>query len=311
MRIFVTGGTGFIGSAVVRELVEAGHEVLALARSQAAEATLLAAGTSVLRGTLTDVDVLRTGASRSDGVVHLAAAYGEMSFADAAAIDRRAVTALGSALEGTGRPLVVASATSMIAPGHLVTEQDVGDLTAATSRGSAEAEVLELAARGVRVTIVRLATLVHGEEDVRGFIPMLVEMARERGASAYVGAGGNRWPAVHRLDAARLFRLAVEGAPAGRRLHAVAEVGVTFREIATAVGEGLGVPVVGIDADEAAAHFFLLGGPLSALTGTDIPASSAHTRELLDWDITGPDVLTDLEAGFYYTRPATRTEAGR
>lgn len=302
MRVFITGGTGFIGSAVVRELREAGHGVLALARSQAAEVTLHAAGATVLRGTLSDVDVLQTGVSRSDGVIHLAAAYGEVSFADASQLDRRALTTLGSALEGTDRPLVVASATSMIAPGHLVTEQDPGDLTTPTSRGSAEAEVLDLAERGVRVTIVRLGTLVHGEEDVRGFLPMLVEMARSRGTSAYVDDGHNRWPAVHQRDAARLFRLAVEGAPAGSRLHAIAEEGVAFREIAAAIGDGLGVPVVGIDADEAAAHFFLLGGPLAALTGTDIPASSRLTRELLDWEPTGADVLTDLNAGFYSQR---------
>ena len=302
MRVFVTGGTGFIGTAVVRELMGAGHEVLGLARSDASEAALLRAGAAVLRGTLTAPDVLTAGASRSDGVVHLGAAYTEASFADAAALDRNALSALGSALEGTDRPLVVASATSMIAPGRLVTERDTGDVTAETSRGRAEAEVLALAERGVRVAVVRLATVVHGEEDTRGFLPMLVEMARKRGVSAYVGDGRNRWPGVHQRDAARLFRLAVEGVPAGSRLHAIADEGVAFRDIAAAIGGGLGVPVASIAAEEAGDHFFLLGGPLAALTGLDISASSTLTRQLLGWEATCPDVLTDLEAGFYFRR---------
>jgi nucleoside-diphosphate-sugar epimerase len=302
MRVFVTGGTGFIGAAAVRDLLGAGHEVLGLARSDPSAAALLAAGATVLRGTLTDPDSLRTGAARSDGVLHLAMAHGETGFADALEIDRRALTALGSALEGTGHPLIFASGTSLISPGHLVTENDAGDLTATTSRGRAEAEVLELAERGVRVAVVRLATMVHGEQDLRGFIPMLVEMARARGVSAYVEDGRNRWPAVHQLDAARILRLAVEGAPPGSRLHAVADEGVPFREIATAIGEGVGVPAVSIEAREAAQHFFLLDGPLAALPGTDIPASSAITRPLLEWEPRCPDVLADLKAGFYFQR---------
>jgi quercetin dioxygenase-like cupin family protein/nucleoside-diphosphate-sugar epimerase len=235
-------------------------------------------------------------------VLHLAIARGNVAFTEALEIDRRALVALGSALEGTDRPLVFASATSMIEPGRVITEQDAGDTTAPGSRGRAEDEVLELAGLGVRVAVVRLATLVHGDQDRQGFLPMLIETARARGVSAYVDDGRNRWPGVHRLDAARLLRLAIEGAPAGVRLHAVAEEGIAFRELAHAIGNGLGLPTISISAEQVADHFSLLPGPLAALTGTDIPASSATTRQLLNWRPVGPDVLADLTSGTYLRR---------
>ncbi|GGF20869.1 SDR family oxidoreductase [Williamsia phyllosphaerae] len=302
MRVFVTGGSGFIGSAVVRELIEEGHDVIGLARSDRAAEALSAAGAAAHRGSLTDAESLRTGADMADGVIHLAGAYGQMSFADAVTVDRQAMLTLGGALEGSDRPLVFASATSMIAPGRVITEGDVGDDSAALPRRETELAVLALAERGVRVVVVRLATLVHGDEDSRGFIPMLVQMARTSGVSAYIGDGRNRWPAVHQRDAARLFRIAVERAPAGTRLHAIAEEGIDFRVIAEAVGRGAGVPTVTINADRAGEQFPLLDGPLALLTGTDIPASSAVTRELLDWVPRHPDLLSDLEAGFYFRR---------
>lgn len=299
MRVFVTGGTGFIGTAVVRELIGAGHEVVGLARSEGSTAALRAAGADVLPGTLTDLEALRDGATRSDGVVHLAMASGDTSFVDALEIDRRALAALGSALGGSDRPLVFASGTSLVGPGRVVTEDDAGD---PASRGGAETEVLALAARGVRVAVVRLATLVHGEDDRRGFLPMFVETARTTGVSAYVGDGANRWPGVHRLDAARLLRLALEGAPAGSRVHGVAEEGVPFRDIATAIGDGLGVPTVSIAPGDAADHFTLLDGPLAALPGSDLPASSAITRRRFGWDPRRPGVLADLASDVYVSR---------
>lgn len=299
MRLFVTGATGFVGSAVVPELLAAGHDIVGLARSDTAAAALVAAGVTVLRGTLDDPEALRAGAASAEGVLHLAMARGAVGFADALQVDRRALAVLGAALEDTGRPLVFASATSMIEPGRVVTEHDAGDTSSPTSRGRDEDAVLAWAERGVRVAAVRLPTLVHGEGDRRGFLPMLIDVARTSGVSAYVGDGDNRWPGVHRLDAARLLRLAVENAPAGFRAHAIAEEGVTFREIARAIGDGLGLPTREIDTDVAAEHFARLGGPLALLPGADIPASGAVTRELLDWHPTGPDLLTDLRTGPY------------
>ena len=302
MRLFVTGATGFIGSAVLPDLLAAGHEVVGLARSDTAAATLVAAGATVLHGALDDPAALHAGAARADGVLHLAIARGDTSFTEALEVDRRALAVLGAALEGSDRPLVFASATSMIEPGRVVTERDTGDTSSPQSRGRAEDAVLAWAGRGVRVAAVRLATLVHGDGDRHGFLPMLVEVARTRGVSAFVGDGRNRWPGVHRLDAARLLRLAVEKAPAGSRAHAIADEGVAFRDIARAIGDGLGLPTAPVGADEAAEHFALLGGPLATLPGADLPASGAVTRELLDWRPTGPDILTDLRSGPYLPR---------
>src|SRR5437879_7030105 len=248
MRVFVTGATGYIGSAIVRELLAAGHQVVGLARSDTAAAALKAVGAEVHRGNLDDLDSLRSGAVASDGVIHTA--FNNISlttdFAAASSqADLRAVEAIGAALEGSGKPFVVTSGTLALAMlGRLVTEEDVSD--PALPHGASENAAIALAERGVRSSVVRLALSVHGEGDKHSFVPSLIGIARAKGVSAFVGDGSNRWPAVHRLDAARLFRLAVEAAPAGSRLHGVAEEGVPFRAIAEVIGRRLDLPVVAI-----------------------------------------------------------------
>ena len=295
MRVFVTGATGWIGSAVVPELIGAGHEVVGLARSDESAAALEAAGAGVHRGSLEDIGGLRSVAAVSDGVIHAAFKHDAAFSGDwegASDADLRAVEALGEALEGSGKPLVVTSGTSLIAPGSLGTEEDPPEVG---TRVAAENATVALAGRGVRSSVVRPAPSVHGEGD-RGFVPILIGIARDKGVSAYVGDGANRWPAVHRLDAARLYRLALETAPAGSRLHAVAEEGVPVRGIAEVIGRGLGVPVVSIPQQEAGEHFGFLAGLLEA----DVPASSALTRELVGWEPAHPGLVDDLERGHYF-----------
>jgi len=300
MRIFVTGATGFIGSAIVRELLDAGHQVVGLARSDASAAALAANGADVQRGLLEDLDVLRRTALASDGVIHTAYDHRFTDMAAAAQTDRRAVEALGSALEGSGRPLVIASGVLGLVPGRVATERDAGDLTSpAGARRATEQMVLSLASRGVRSSAVRLAPTVHGRGD-HGFVARLVTIARDKGVSGYVGDGSSRWPAVHRLDAAHLFRLALESAPAGTPLHGVAEEGVPVRAIAEAIGRHLHVPVVAISPDEAPSHFGFLG----ALLGIDSPVSSELTRELLGWNTNQPGLIEDLEQGHYFVEQA-------
>lgn len=296
MRVFVTGATGFIGEAIVRELREAGHEVTGLARSDAAAETLARWGAEAHRGELADLESLAAGARASDGVIHAAFIHDFADYAGNGETDRRAVEAMGAALAGSGRPLVVTSGTTVVLPGRPVTEEDAGDRNSpGAPRVASEEAVLAMAQRGVRGSVVRLPPSVHGAGD-HAFVPALIEVARRTGVSAHVGDGANRWPAVHRLDAARLFRLALEKAAPGTRLHGVADEGVALRDIARTIGEGLGVPVRSIRADEAEAHFGWLGG----FASLDVPASSAITRRALGWEPRGPDLLTDMRENGYF-----------
>jgi nucleoside-diphosphate-sugar epimerase len=306
MRVFVTGASGWIGSAVVPELLGAGHQVIGLARSDASADALVAAGAEVHRGTLDDLDSLRSGAAASDGVIHLAFKH-ELAFSGdfegAADADRRAVETLGEELAGSDRPFMIASGTLGLAPGRVATERDGHGPDAAVAvpgggprtRWATAELVLSLASRGVRSSIVRLAPTNHGDGD-NGFMASIVGIAVEQGVSGYIGDGTNRWPAVHRLDTARLVRLALEKAPAGSTLHAVAEEGVPIRDIAQAIGRHLDVPVVSVSPEDAGEHFTWLAHFLAA----DSPASSALTRELLDWQPTQPGLIADLDQGHYF-----------
>jgi nucleoside-diphosphate-sugar epimerase len=304
MRIFVTGASGWIGSAVVPELLGAGHEVVGLARSEASAQRLEAAGAIVRRGDVDDPGGLAQAAADSDGVIHLAfqheVAFGG-GFATAAAADRRAVEAMGAALADSDRPLVLASGMLGMTVGRVATEDDglvpsAGVRANPAGRRSATALLtLSLRGIGVRSSVVRLPPTVHGDGD-QGFVASLVGIARKRGVAGYVGDGANRWPAVHRSDAARLARLAVEAAPAGSVLHAVGDEGVPFREIAGAMGRHLDIPTESVSPADAVEHFAHLGHFVSL----DSPASAAATRELLAWEPTGPGLLEDLEQNHYY-----------
>ncbi len=294
MRVFVTGGSGFIGSAVVPELLAAGHQVLALARSDASARALAAAGAEVRRGDLEDLDALRSGAARTDGVIHLGFIHDFANFEASVRIDRVAIETMGAALEGSGRAFVIASGTAGLAPGRVVTE-DVPFEGATHPRAANAVVALGFKDRGVRVSVVRLAPTVHGEGDRHGFVKRLVEIAREKGVSGYVGDGTNRWTAVHRLDAASLFRLAIEKAPAGAVLHGVAEEAVTTRTIAEVIGRKLNLPVRSIAPEAAGDHF----GWLGRFFAMDQPASSELTRRRMGWTPTRPGLVQDLEAGHY------------
>jgi nucleoside-diphosphate-sugar epimerase len=300
MRVFVTGASGHIGSAVVSELLEAGHEVVGLARSEGSASALEAAGAEVRRGDLDDPEGLRDAAASADGVIHLAFRHEAMQagdFAGAVASDFRAIEAIGSGLEGSGKPFVSTSGTLMLAFGGIAgragTEDDALE---GGPRVDAENTVVALAERGVRSSVVRLPPLVHSTLDHHGFGPTLIGIARERGVSGYVGDGTNRWPAVHTLDAARAYRLALESAQPGTRLHAVADSGVPFREIAETIGGKLGVPAVSVATEEAGEHFSLLG----PFVATDNLTSSELTRQWIGWAPTEPGLIEDLEAGHYF-----------
>jgi nucleoside-diphosphate-sugar epimerase len=305
MKIFVTGASGWIGSAVVPELLGAGHDVIGLARSDASAHKLEAAGASVQRGDLDDPEILAKAANESDGVIHLAfqheIAFGEGNFAAAGAADRRAVEAMGTALAGSDRPFVLASGVAGLSLGRPATENDglvPSAVTRAAPPGIRQATALlalSLRGAGVRSSVLRFAPTVHGDGDT-GFIATYVGVARKKGVSGYVGDGAQRWPAVHRSDAARLARLAVEAAPAGTVLHAVGDEGVPFRDIAEAIGRGLGVPTKSVAPEDALEHF----GPLGLFAGMDFPASAAITRELLGWKATGPTLIEDLDEGHYF-----------
>ena len=299
MRIFITGATGFIGSAIVAELIGAGHQVLGLARSDASANALTTAGAEVHRGTLEDLQSLRSGAAASDGVIHTAFIHDFSNYAAAADTDRRAIETLGEALAGSGRPLVVTSGTGLLAPGRLVTEEDAAESKPTAIPRVSEQTGLALAPRGVRVSVLRLPPSVHGRGD-HGFVPHLIAIAREKGVCAYIGDGENRWPAVHRLDAARLFRLALENAPAGARLHGVADEGVPTREIAAIIGRRLDLPVVGISPQEAAEHF----GWIATFFSLDCPASSALTQKWMGWRPEQPGLVADLDRAYYFETEA-------
>jgi nucleoside-diphosphate-sugar epimerase len=293
MRVFVTGASGWIGSAVVPELLGAGHQVLGLARSDASAAAITAAGAEALRGDLDDLETLRTGAASSDGVIHLAFIHDFTQFEASVGADRRAIETMGAALEGSGRSLVIASGTPAV-PGQVATERDdaVPSSPAAARMANARA-ALDTAARGVRSSVVGLPRTVHGDGDRHGFIPRLIGFARDKGVSGYVGDGSNRWPAVHVLDAAHLFRLAVEQAPAGSRLHAVGDEGVPIREIAEVIGRHLNLPTASVPAEEF--------GFLGQILAIDQPASAALTRELLGWRPVQPGLIEDLDKGHYFS----------
>lgn len=298
MRVFVTGATGFVGTAVVRELLGAGHQVLGLARSDASAAALTAAGAEVHRGTLEDLDSLRAGAASVDGVIHTAFIHDFTDFANSVAVDLRAIETIGETLAGTDRPFVITSGTPNIT-GEVTTEDSRPEPgSPAGARFNTEKAVIAFADRGVRSSVVRLPRSVHGEDDRHGFVSLLINIARERGVSAYPGDGANMWPAVHRLDAALLYRLALEHAPAGTRLHGVGDEGVPVREIAERIGKHLNLPVTSIPVEQAVEHF----GWLGMVFATDQPASSAITQKLLDWHPTHVGLLADIDAGHYFTR---------
>ena len=292
MRVFVTGATGWVGSAVVGELIGVGHHVTGLSRSDAKAAALAATGAEVIRGTLDDLDTLREAAAAADAVIHTAFNHDFSKFAENAEQDRRAIETLGAALEGSDRPLVVTGGLAWLAPGRVAPEADVPPSDPSYPRKS-EAAARALAARGVRAATVRLAPSVHGLGD-HGFVPILVGMARETGVSAYVGGGLNRWPGVHRLDAARLYRLALEHGASDPAYHGAADEGVPFKAIADVIGRRLGLPVE----SRAAEHFGWFGDFAAA----DMPASSARTQSVLGWKPTGPDLLTDIDQPGYYAQ---------
>jgi nucleoside-diphosphate-sugar epimerase len=296
MRVFVTGASGHIGSAVVPELVGTGHEVVGLARSEESAEALTASGATVFRGDLDDLDALRDASSAAEGVIHLAYKHDLGDFVKAAEFDLSAVSAMGEVLADSDKPFVVTSGTLMLS--HVVQGRSgiETDVAAGGPRVDSENFVIGLAGKGVRSSVVRLAPLVHSSLDHHGFSHRLINTAREKGVSAYVGDGSNRWPALHTLDAARLYRLAMESAPAGTRLHGVADEGVPFREIAEVIGRHLNLPVTSISLEEAPEHFGMLGGFVTL----DNPTSSKLTQELLDWRPSHPGLIEDLEEGHYF-----------
>lgn len=320
MRVFVTGATGFIGTAVVRELIEAGHQVVGLVRSEEAAKRLIALGAKAHQGSIEDLESLRSGAAAADGVIHTAFfhkfSHARLStrlrivfggtprqapsrFMTAAVeTDRRAIKTLGTALSGRDRPLVVAMPTLTLTPNQLGAEDNAADPNSAGKlRVPSEKTTLALADQGVRSSIVRIPPLVHGDGDKHGFVPSLIDIARKKGISAYIGTGANRWPAVHHLDVAHLFCLALEKAPARSRFHAVADEGVPFRDIAFALGQHLNLPVKSIDAKKASSHFGWLGD----FASVDNPTSSALTQERLGWQPVHPKLIPDLEKGHYFS----------
>lgn len=299
MQVFITGGSGYVGSAVIPELLEAGHEVVGLARSDASAAALETLGAKVHRGSLDDLDSLREAANASDGVIHIAYKVGEIragNFEGANDADMRAIEALGAALAGTDKPFVGTSITLTLTFSGIEGVGTESDAATAGLRAEAENAMIALAERGVRSSVVRLPPAVYGSLDHKGFIPGLIAIARGKGHAGSVGDGSNRWSAVHTLDAAHLYRLAIEGAPAGSRLHAVADEGVPFSEIAEAIGRNLDLPTVSISPEDVAGYFDYLSWAVSL----DNPTSSALTQKLLGWHPTHPGLIEDLDEGHYF-----------
>jgi nucleoside-diphosphate-sugar epimerase len=306
MRIFVTGATGWIGSAITRELLAEGYRVLGLARKDSSAEALARQGVDVHRGDITDIDSLVAGTRAADGVIHTAFIHDFTRFEANVETDRQAVEAMAGALEGSGKPFVIASGIGMVSHGRggsISTEEDA-PVSQDIPRAASETIMLAVASLGVRSSIVRLPPTVHGAGD-HGFVPMLIDIARSKGVSAFIGDGSNRWPAVHRLDAAHLFRLALENAAPGTRLHAVAEVGIPMRLIAEAIGAGLGIPVRSVSQDEAPAHF----GWIGRFAGMDTPSSSALTRKEFGWTPNQPDLLLDMRKNGYFPLPVLTSRA--
>jgi len=304
MRIFVTGATGFVGSAIVHELLDAGHQVIGLARSEAAARAVAAAGAKVHRGNLEDLESLRSGSGKSDGVIHTGFNHDFSKFKQNCENERRAVEALGLALVGSDRPLIITSGIGLLPPGRLATEETMPVVPSNNPRVASEEAARAVADRGVPVSIVRLPPSVHGDGD-HGFVPILINMARETGASAYIGDGLNCWPAVHRLDAAHLFRLALEKGAARACYHGVAEEGIAFREIAEVIGRRLDLPIVSKTSEEAAKHFDWF----AHFVAMNVPASSQQTQEKLGWRVTQPGLIADIDRLSYFE--ALPTEALR
>lgn len=301
MHVFVTGATGFIGSALVLELLKAGHKVTGLARSDASAKKLVDVGAEVLRGDLDDLESLKRGAAASEGVIHCAFKHDFANFEASCQADRTAVETLGAALTGSEKPLIVTSGTAALAPGHVATEEEdvANPVGPASIRLQTEVVALAMAKNDVRVSVVRLPPSVHGDGD-EGFMSMLIGVARKQGVSAYIGDGLNRWPAVHKFDAATLYRLALEKAPAGSRFHAIGDEGVLIKDVAEVIGRRLNLPVVSKTLEEAMTQFGLFAG----LLAQNIPASSARTQEQLGWKPTHPALIPDLEGDYYFKEKA-------